>query len=187
MEIRSKREFFWLWEAGMLGNRTQLWRDPREAFLWGRTQKKGPYYPKIGFREIGKAGGGAWERVSWSLIGETAERWRKAGRTFICDDGVPNEKQTLLGEVCQSIGGLQGTLGITQLPMRIAMKQGLLRPCSGATVLTLVNSYMDPSSRDDLDTLLELYPEATIEFGCYSVDVGVIPHRNTMFWEVRNY
>lgn len=46
---------------------------------------------------------------------------------------------------------------------------------------------MDPSSQQDLDDLLDLYPDATIEFTCYDIDLGVIPNRNTIFWEVRNY
>ena len=55
MQIRSKAEFFRLWEAGVLGNRTNLWRDPQDAYDSGA--------PEIGFREIGRAGGGAWEKV----------------------------------------------------------------------------------------------------------------------------
>jgi hypothetical protein len=198
VEIRSKRQFFSLWEAGVLGNRTRLWRDPLEAFEWGRDNssfrawKTGNWnhsdLPEIGFREIRSGvGAGKWEKVPWHRVLNTAERWTAEGRQFIMDDGAPDDKRTLCGEVCRTYRGWEGILGVVQMPMREAMKRGLLLPRTGATVLALLDRYMDPSSRDDLDALLELYPDATIEFSCFTVDVGVFPGRNTIFWEVRNY
>jgi len=50
-----------------------------------------------------------------------------------------------------------------------------------------LDRFMDPSSRDDLEQLFDLYPDATVEFTCYQMDLGTIPRRNTIFWEVRNY
>jgi hypothetical protein len=46
---------------------------------------------------------------------------------------------------------------------------------------------MDPSSRDDLDALFDLYPDAAVEFACFPHNLGIFPHRNTVIWEVRNY
>lgn len=71
--------------------------------------------------------------------------------------------------------------------MRATAAAGLFRSYSGSAVLALVDEFMDPASRTDLDALLELYPDATIEFACFPCAVGVIPSRNTIFWEVRNY
>lgn len=187
-EIRSKRQFFELWEAGVLGNRTRLWRDPLDAWRWGMEQQRGILKPEIGFREIRTgAGAGKWEKVPWTRVLPTAHQWEREGRRFVMDDGAPDDKRTLCGEICRTYRGLEGTLGVVQMPMREAMAKGLLLPRSGATVLALLDRYMDPSSRDDLDALLELYPDATIEFSCFTVDVGVIPNRNTLFWETRNY
>ena len=179
MIIRNKTQFFQLWKEGVLGNRTRLWEDEREAYASNA--------PMIGFREVGKAGGGAWCGASHDKVLETASEWRKAGRKFIMDDFVPNEKQTLIGEVCRTHLGLRGEMGVTKLPMRPAKAAGLLLHRTGATILNLFDRYMDPSSRDDLNDLFDLYPDSAIEFACFSVNVGVFPHRNTMFWEVRNY
>lgn len=196
MKIRSKREFFELWEAGVLGNRTRLWRDPLEAFEWGRDHSSfrgldvPQGHPEIGFRELrkpGTVGKGAWEKVPWHRVLETAERWRAEGRDFIMDDGAPDDKRTLTGEICRSWNGLGGVLGVVQMPMREAMAKGLLLPRTGATILALLERYMDPSSRDDLWALLDLYPDAAVEFSCFTVNVGVFPHRNTIFWETRDY
>ena len=179
MRVTSKAEFFRLWRLGVLGNRTNLWDHVEDAIKSGCTE--------IGFREIGKAGGGAWTKVPREQARSVAVDWTGLGRKFIMDDSVPNDKQTLIGEICRTIRGLEGYLGVTTLPMRPAMKAGLLLPRTGATVLALLDRYMDPSSRDDLNDLMDLFPDSTIEFACYSVDVGCFPNRQTMFWEIRNY
>jgi hypothetical protein len=191
MRIASKQQFFLLWEAGVLGNRTRLWRDPQEAHFWGMQQKLGILKPEIGFRELrktGTAGAGAWEKVPWHRVLETAERWKAEGRQFIMDDGAPDDKRTLQGEVCRTYRGLEGFLEVGgKLPMRPAMAAGLMHHYSYAATKALLDRYMDPSSRDDLDALLELYPDAAVEFSSFTVNVGIFPGRNTIFWETRNY
>jgi len=180
MIIRSKRQFFELWEAGVLGNRTNLWHDPEVVLASGA--------PEIGFRELGFAGGGAWEKVPIDRFLETYQRWRDAGRRFVMDDGCPDWCRTLQGEIGRTYRGLEGWLDtVGQLPMRPAAAAGHMRPCSGATTLALLHRFMDPVSLDDLWALLDVYPDATIEFSCFAVDVGVFPNRNTLFWETRNY
>lgn len=180
MQIRSKAEFFRLWEAGVLGNRTNLWRDPNDAFISGA--------PEIGFREVGKSGGGAWTKVPRMDVYATAADWHKLGRNFIMDDGCPDEHRGLQGEICRTYRGLEGFLDVGGgLPMRSAMAAGHFRSYSPTEVLALVEQFMDPSSKDDLFLLLDQYPDATIEFSTFRVDVGVFPNRNTLFWETRNY
>jgi len=180
VKITSKAEFFRLWEAGVLGNRTNLWRDAKDAYA--------SMAPEIGFRQIGKAGGGAWEKVPREDVFKTAERWTELGRTFIMDDGCPDWCRRLQGEICRTYRGLEGFLDtVNRLPMRPAIAAGHMKSVSGSTILFLLDRFMDPSSRDDLDSILELYPDATVEFSCFGVDVGVFPGRNTIFWEVRNY
>lgn len=180
MIIPNKREFFRLWEAGVLGNRTNLWRDPNDAF--------DSQAPEIGFREIGKSGGGAWEKVPRHLVFQTAKYWRLRGRNFIMDDGCPDEHRGLQGEVCRTYRGLEGYLDVDGgLPMRQAAAAGKFKSYSPTETLALLDRFMDPSSKDDLFMLLDLYPDATVEFSTFRVDVGVFPNRNTLFWETRNY
>jgi hypothetical protein len=143
---------------------------------------------EIGFREIGRSGGGKWRKVPTLFTLREAAEWRSEGRRFIMDDGAPDEYRTCQGEMARTYRGLEGYIEIGgRLPMRQAMAAGLMRPVGGATVLTVINKYMDPSSRDDLDAIWDLYPDATVEFTCFSRDVGVLPGRNTLFWEVRDY
>lgn len=182
MEIRSKAEFYKLWQAGVLGNRTQLFTTLKQAMDSGA--------PTVGFREIGRAGGGMWERSDTrQQIPEIHARWLATGRPFIMDDGVPNNRSTMQGEICRTHEGLQGYIatGYALLPMRRTMAAGLHKHYSRLEVRLLQQRYMDPSSREDIDALLDIYPDATVEFTCFDVNVGNIPNRNTMIWEVRNY
>lgn len=205
MQIRSKAEFFALWEAGVLGNRPPLFRTIEAALASG--------CPRIGFREIGKAGGGRWQLGNRDEAWMLAMQWAHEGRKFIMDGSVPNDHSTMQGEVCRTERGLESFLCVRdQLywkawqyefeiringelydptpglpPMRITMKNGWHTHRGYLETKVLLDRYMDPSSRDDLDALLELYPDATIELTCFDIDTGVIPGRNTIFWEVRNY
>lgn len=181
--MKTKAEFYALWEAGALGNRPHLFREPRAAF--------GSGFPLVGFRQLGAAGGGKWQRVSHMDVLTTAKQWEAEGRKFIMDSGTyPADDSciTLQGEVCRTYRGLEGYLGYCPgHTMRAAMAAGLLQHRGGAATLVLINRWMDPSSQDDLWQLLDLYPDATIEFSCFTKDVGIFPGRNTLFWETRTY
>ncbi len=184
-EIRTKREFFQRWEAGELGNKLRTWRTPAEALASGCTP--------VGFRQIGTAGGGKLDIVPREEISATADRWRSEGRQFMICEAAPDHRATIQGEVCRptrgSRGGLCGIIGrvINGRRMRDSIAAGDLKPVGGAQVSVLLSTYMDANSRDDLDALLERYPDAAIEFTCYEISVGCYPRRNTIFWEVRNY
>jgi len=181
MKIINKTEFYHLWEAGVLGNRTNIYRSPLKAWQAG--------YPHYGFRQLAKAGGGRWERVSRDEFWNTVRNWNEWQIPFIMDSATHPagfEDITLQGEVCRTIRGWEGFMGYTPgLPMRKAFPY--MRAVSGSEVLVLLDRWMDPSSQDDLRDLLDLYPEATIEFTCFTKDTGNIPGRNCIFWETRNY
>lgn len=179
MEIRSKRKFYELWEAGVIGNRTLLWRNvediPRNI-------------AKVGFREMGR-GGGAWELVPRDQAEATAARWKAAGRNFIMDGSVPNDHSIMQGEVVRTHNGLESFLAIGHglPPMRQTIAAGLHKHRGSLETRLLLKTYMDPCSQDDLETLLDLYPDSAIEFTCFEVKTGMFPHRSTIFWEIRNY
>ena len=40
---------------------------------------------------------------------------------------------------------------------------------------------------EQLMNLDDIFPDSIIEFSAYNTQVGNIPNRNTIFWEVRNY
>jgi hypothetical protein len=182
MKITSKSQFFDLWKKGVLGNRTNVWSDPQEAYDFNA--------PEYGFREVGKGGGGYWERVERGFFWKTVWEWTYLNkRRFVIDDGVPSSRSVLQGEICRTFLGLESYLAVGYgiPPMRISMALGMHKHRGYLETKILLEKYMDPSSRDDLDMLLELYPEATVEFATFDVNVGNIPGRNTILWETRNY
>jgi len=206
VQIRNKRQFYELWEAGVLGNRTKIFHTLEEALSSGE--------PQIGFRELGKTGGGAWTLIkredeecwnddvpclenhnanSWETFHRAVTKefqlWKAAGRTFIMDNSVPNNHSIMQGEICTTFEGVQSFLavGYGLPPMRVSIAQGLHKHRGPLETKLLLERYMDPSSRDDLRDLMDMYPDAAIEFTCFDVKVGCFPHRSTIFWEVRNY
>lgn len=179
-QIASKAEFYRLWKLGVLGNRPRTFETFADAY--------GSGCPLIGIREVGKAGGGRFDVVKRADLALTLDSWEREGRRYTMDGAVRNDLVTLQGEVCRTFRGLEGFMAVRSgTDIRAAMRAGLFKPVSGSTILDLLNTFMDPSSQDDLRDLLDLYPDATIEFACFPMDVGVIPNRNTLFWEVRNY
>lgn len=175
MEIRSKAQFFAAWRRGLLGNPIRVWDHIDDVPILVDT---------LGFREVGKAGGGAAAIVPRYLGVATAISWDREGRQYIMDEACPNHLTTLCGEVGRTYLGLVGRLAIEP---RCSMREAKLLNVTGSKILCLLDLYMDPSSKDDIWQLLDLYPDAVVEFSCFPHDVGLIPNRNTIVWEVRNY
>jgi hypothetical protein len=181
--IKSKAQFFQLWKEGVLGNRTHIWEDIADAI-------QGAAYlglSQVGFREVrkpGTAGAGSWELVDVRDLYVKWGLWKFLGRKFIIDSGAPNHLTTLCGEVIRTSRGLEGALAVEP---KCGMRQATLTPRTSLVTHLLVKHYMDHSSQDDLEMILDEYPDHAIEFSCFPVNVGVFPHRNTIFWETRCY
>lgn len=180
-EIRTKREFYRLWEAGVLGNKLRTWRDPSFAYASGA--------PTLGLREVGASGGGKLSIVERADLLAEASKWNDEGRRYVICEAAPDRLATIQGEVMRAETGWAGTLGFVKdgKRMRESMRDGDLAPMAGLAVLDLLRRHLDPNSLDDLYSLLDAYPDAVVELTSYSVAVGELPRRNTIFWEVRNY
>jgi len=177
--ISSKRQFYTLWRAGVLGNRPCMFDTAAEALADPH------HHPEFGMREMGKPGGlfliskrndleihlRAWPEIRWQI-----------------DGGAPNHLVELQGEVVRTERGTEGYFAVrSRMDIRSAMRAGLYAPKRGLTALLLMRHFMDPSSYDDVQTLLDEYPDHVIEFASFPCNVGVIPNRNTIVWEVRAY
>lgn len=181
MEIKTKRKFFELWNAGVLGFKLRTWETVEDL------DRARPSPSIVGFRQIGSSGGGKLSIVPVSKAAETAAEWRAEGRQYMICEAAPDEKGTIQGEICRGPFGWAGIMGLSRGErMRDAIAKGLLTPRSGAVARALVRKYMSPPSFDDLDAIFDLYPDAAVEFTCYG-DHNFDRGRNTIFWEVRNY
>lgn len=61
------------------------------------------------------------------------------------------------------------------------------RTLQGIQALTMLQRHLWPNDLEDLRLTLERFPGHVVELSACSRAVGVIPHRNTIVWEVRNY
>lgn len=161
----------------MLGNRPRTWvgREALAASGYG-----GP----VSIRTAqGSGGGKAMYRVPAAEALALTAGWGQAP-TF--NESAPDDRLVLQGEAARMVGGLCLTYSTTPgLAMREALKNA--RTASGVAAHAILAAYLSPSSRDDLDALWDLYPDAVIEFSAYECCVGDQRGRNALIWEVRNY
>lgn len=173
--IRTKKQFYRLWSAGLLGNRLRCW-DSAAA--------------------LGRAGFGGRVAVRSSVAGGpcryglTVPEALEAGKGWPCkpyfNEMAPDDNLRLQGEVAREVGGLCLTYSTTPgLRMREALKTA--KTARGVAAHAILGAYLWPASRDDLDALWDLYPDSVIEFSAYGCAVGDQRNRNTLIWEVRDY
>lgn len=105
---------------------------------------------------------------------------------IVVSEAAPDEYIVAQGEVCRHIGGLEMRYSTLKTAMRNALPVSQ-HHASGLRAKMLIEHWMSPSSLNDLNELLDTYPDAVIEFSIYSIELGSCPHRNTLIWEVRNY
>lgn len=173
MRIRSKRAFYERWRKGLLGNRPRVWTDAEALAASG-------FGGTVTAREdTGRGGGRCLYRLPVAQAVVLGPGW-----TF--NESAPDDELVLQGEAARTVRGV--TLRYSTqagLPMRPAMRTGT--EVSGASAIALLDWGLTPTSRDDLDALWDLYPDAVVEFSAYARNVGDQPHRNALIWEVRDY
>ena len=98
----------------------------------------------------------------------------------------PDELRTVQGELQQTSFGLYLFYSTLKKNMRDSLKEDP-NHAIGLMALSLIKTHMSPSSYDDVQQLLDIYPCHVIEFTCCSKDVGDCKGRNTVIWEVREY
>jgi len=181
MKISSKLQFLDLYLAGALGNRFRIWRTYQEAL---RDKPE-----ELGLRELG-IGAGTFEMVKYEQIESASKRWLALGRRFYLNASDIDHLDYLLiqGEICRTVRGYEGYIGFAEgRRMRDMFKLGTVRNFRAGAVLHIMRTFMDANTLADVEGLFDLYPDATIEFATYSKELGVLPNRNTIIWEVRDY
>jgi hypothetical protein len=171
--IRTKSEFYRQWHAGSLGNRPRTWRTADELRASGWPN------PVV----IRSACTPGWKTVYGAPV-EQALRIAPPGATF--NQLLDDSRILLQGEAMRGERGIELTYSTVTKPMKVALAEES-RQATGLTARAILDHFLCPSSRDDLEALWDLYPDAVIEFGVYSRNLGDQPHRNTLIWEVRNY
>lgn len=202
--IRSKAEYFTLARRHLLGNTIKQWTFaeftrmlfgfealPPLVALRGTTpdSKKIQQYnltPEAAYRR-------GWEAIKMR-IAQRAE--------ILVDEQAPDHLSTLKGEVMRNAQYLymrydktpgmrmrdafdwdeRTITGLTTIP--IPYRRRGMAHAHGLKALHLLRHHMDAASMEMLHDIWDGYPDAIVEFSCYSTRVGVLEH-NTVFWEVR--
>ena len=174
----NKSEFYRRYLSGEFGNRARDWST------WPELRDSG-FRGLIGIRSLYR-GGPCWYNVPIEKMeaGEWPDGCDPTRVNF--SEMLPDQFLILQGELGRTYSGVELHYSTVRKPMRLALKEGP-RYASGSAALSIARFAMWPSSFSDLESLIEKYPDAAIEFSCYEISVGTIPHRNTVFWEVREY
>lgn len=180
-EVRTKRIMREMLKAGKFGLTMKIWSSPEDFLESG-------YEGFVWLCQSRRTGGRCEFHVSSDLVSERFAAWILEGEDpqyiQICEE-PPNERQILTGEVMLSELHYDLTYSQLKIPQRLALQQDP-HYASGLTALAIMRSTMDPSSFEDVMVLFDEYPDAVVEFHCFSCTVGPFG-RNTFIGEVRNY
>lgn len=176
--IATKREFYRLWRAGLLGNRPRTFDTAREL---RRAVAQG-FRGTVSARADNVR---SWKtRYRLTPDEALALAAQQPGLTF--NESAPDEVLLIQGEVHRGVGGLYLRYDTTP---NLKMKEAMARAKDAWRLHAqgLLRQRMAPSSYDDVMELLDEYPGHVVEFSTHGVTCGDCPHRNTLIWEVRAY
>lgn len=185
--ITSKAENFAVWTTGGLGNRLRVWRTIKD---WRRSGFRRP----VSLRYLGAAGG-AW--CSYDLLPEHVDgkvfHWALEGADptlIMVNEGAPDDCVVIQGEFLNGVTP-DGTIEpFTYSTIKAKMRDALRfdsHTVAWPRSRELLRRTMTPSAWEDFQVLLERYPDHVLEVSVYSRNLGDIPGRNALVWEVRRY
>lgn len=196
---RTKKDFYARYIMGGFGNKPRTWADWKElaesdynGLVTARDMKPGgPCHYRVPARDI-RAAYKHWQR--WKdaenhlYVPLPQQRAAFSPAAFRYNESMPDEHLVLQGNVWMGERGLRLEYSCEKnIGHRDAVNQPYLKEAEGLLTYSLLRVHLYPSSFEDLMELLDEYEGATIEFSAYSRSVGVIPHRNVIFWECRAY
>ncbi|MFA5993031.1 MAG: hypothetical protein WC796_04970 [Candidatus Pacearchaeota archaeon] len=181
--VASKRENYVLFLSGFYGNKPLTWDSYDEVMESG-------WSGNVNIRSKKGIERGLVEYdTPISELKSRAEKWRLKNKhleseiTF--NQKMPDDHLIIQGEVMNWIRRLYLHYSTLKKPMNIGLREeSFYAECVEA--LKLLKGTMDPPSFENLEWLLEHFPDSVIEFSTYDIPLGNL-NRNTVFWEVRDY
>lgn len=202
MRIKDKAQFRAMWLAGKFGNKPRVWRSYDEIVAAG-------YHGNVAFRMHVPNSKHTRYGVQASQIPTALEELSRVGiqaKDVWFNESAPDDRLVLQGEYFDGEKGpalydrcLTYSRAKTQMKTALALplhgglnyfgpnNDQFRRETEGINTELLLQSVMNCNSWDDFNELRELYPGHVIEFSVYDHCVGDCPHRNTLFWEIRDY
>jgi hypothetical protein len=182
MNIATKADYLNHAARGVLGNQMPSWPSPEAAALSGYS---GPVMVRY------KAPDSPYMRADVPMADVPGVLAEMVGRGAIRDllyltHMTTSVGRRINGEVWDGPDGLYLNYSTAQTHLRAGLEQSG-RHVERSAALAVLRWACCASSFDDLMGLLEKHPDAVIEFTAYDREIGDIPGRNTVVWEVRNY
>lgn len=174
--IKRKSQMYELYHRGTFGNKNRNWLTLEDYLA-------SDFHGLVALRETGKVGGKCYYNLDRNGVLAHIPEFPKG---YNISEMLPSDKLLLQGEIQRDSQGLYLFYSKALAPMRDALKQSP-QHARGVAVTMILQHYLDPSSLEDIYSLLDNYPDHVIEFSTYSCKVGEIPNRNTVIWEVRQY
>lgn len=179
--VKTKNDFYKRWAKGEFGNKIRSWNSLNELKESGFKGAVGVRYslPNSSYMKYS---------VPVKDVDKVVKAFVKKGakaELFKFSEDCPDEKIVLQGEVMCSPRYLDLRYSTLKGKMRDALK--IARNVDGIEAFEILRYGCDPGSLADIYALLDLYPDHVVEFSCYSINLGDVPNRNTLIWEVRQY
>ena len=183
-KIQNKKEYYLLYENEFFGNKALTWGTYEEILQSGwkgkvciRSQRIISGKNKVIFNI-------PLENLQYEI--KKLEEKKILRREMTFNQSMPDDKLLLQGEVMRQMGEWELLYTTVKKPMNRALEEESLS-ARGLKAREIIKTYFNPSSYSDLEALMEIFPDSVVEFGCYSINIGNIPSRNVVIWEVRNY
>jgi hypothetical protein len=129
--------------------------------------------------------------ATYAQVVKFLKHW-KTPEALHFNECAPDDEVLFQGEVMRGylgrmeFRGCFPKLGILQR-MRDCLEGTCVNHMRGFEVTCMLRRYLSPAAYNDVEELLETYPDHVIELTAYLNDLGWARGRNVIIWEVRNY
>lgn len=169
----NKAAAYRLYLAGALGNKLRTWAGVDEL-------RASRYSGEVSARTKNGAAG----RTQYRVTVVKGDPGNAVWPDVTYNESAPDGFLVLQGEVARLPGGLYLRYS-TQPGLKMRMAMVAAKDAWRLRAKALLETRLWPASFDDLMELLDRF--AVVEFSAYSRAVGDRAHRNTIFWEARDY
>jgi hypothetical protein len=177
--VRNKAQMYRMLARGDFGNTVPQW------FTVAEFLEDDPPFAEYGVRSLAP-GKRCDYHVAKADVPALCREWPPDSRGFNVSPMLESygAHRVFQGQARRFDDGLHLWYSLADLPSRVALQEHG-DYVVGLRAKMLVEHFCDPSSAADLFDLLDDYPGHVVEFSTCDRNVGRVPNRNTVVWEVR--
>jgi len=177
--VPTKQAYYARWIRGEFGNRLRAWNTYEDLLESG-------YQGNVTIRTLVSSAHTARYGVPVQDVLKVIKEMGGSVQEHRFNESAPDDQLIIQGELYENVQGWYMVYNRAKCSMRDAMRNDP-QIAEGLLAREILRHDCCPNSFDDIKSLLDIYPGHVIEFGVYACQLGDMPHRNTLIWEVRNY